>query len=158
MFDQLGGNEKGFVTKEDVKKLTRDEMRQIVLAFEGTDVSNTLEAEYGIIDPTQLRYNHWPNTTQVYRDWLTPKPLQSQCFVIHFILHQPCMCINFSMLVLNCMTWHFLCLVLKGECLVGLCCAGQISCSLVVIFSQMILEMCKSRLRNKNLLEESFII
>lgn len=56
MFDWLGGNERGFVTKEDVKKLTRDEMRQIVLAFEGTDVSNTLEAEYGIVDPTQLRY------------------------------------------------------------------------------------------------------
>ena len=33
-------------------------MRQIVLAFEGTDVSNTLEAEYGIIDPSQVRYVH----------------------------------------------------------------------------------------------------
>ena len=58
MFDWLGGNGKGFVTKDDVKKLIRDEMRQIVLAFEGTDVSNTLEAEYGIIDPSQVRYVH----------------------------------------------------------------------------------------------------
>ena len=56
MFELLGGNEKGFVTKDDVRRLSRDEMRAIVLAFEGTDVSNTLEAEYGIIDPPDLRY------------------------------------------------------------------------------------------------------
>lgn len=59
MFDVLGGNDKGFVTKDDVRKLTRDEMRQIVLTFEGTDVSNTLEAEYGIIDPPNLRYRKY---------------------------------------------------------------------------------------------------
>lgn len=59
MFDVLGGNDKGFVTKDDVRKLTRDEMRQIVLTFEGTDVSNTLEAEYGIIDPPILRYRKY---------------------------------------------------------------------------------------------------
>ena len=56
MFELLGGNEKGFVTKDDVRRLSRDEMRAIVLAFEGTDVSNTLEAEYGIIDPPDFRY------------------------------------------------------------------------------------------------------
>lgn len=55
MFELLGGNEKGFVTKDDVRRLSRDEMRAITLAFEGTDVSNTKEAEYGIIDPSHLR-------------------------------------------------------------------------------------------------------
>ena len=59
MFDMLGGNDKGFVTKDDVRKLTRDEMRQIVLTFEGTDVSNTLDAEYGITDPPILRYRKY---------------------------------------------------------------------------------------------------
>ena len=43
------------MTKDDVRKLTRDEMRQLVLSIEGTDVSNTLEAEYGIIDPSHVR-------------------------------------------------------------------------------------------------------
>lgn len=56
IFNWLGGNQKGFVTKDDVRKLTRDEMRQLVLSIEGTDVSNTLEAEYGIIDPSHVRY------------------------------------------------------------------------------------------------------
>ena len=51
MFDLLGGNKKGFVTKDDVRRLNRDEMRAIVLAIEGTDVSNTEEAEYGVVDP-----------------------------------------------------------------------------------------------------------
>ncbi|KAJ7393735.1 hypothetical protein OS493_003394 [Desmophyllum pertusum] len=55
MFDRLGGNEKGFITKEYVRNLSRDEMRALVLEFEGTDVSNTEEAEYGIIDPSQIR-------------------------------------------------------------------------------------------------------
>lgn len=57
MFDRLGGNKKGFVTKDDVRRLNRDEMRAIVLAIEGTDVSNTEEAEYGVIDPGEIRYS-----------------------------------------------------------------------------------------------------
>ena len=56
MFNWLGGDKKGFVTKDDVRKLSRDEMRAFVLSFEGTDVSNTEEAEYGIIDPGHIRY------------------------------------------------------------------------------------------------------
>lgn len=55
MFDWLGGNEKGFITKQDVLELTREQMRQTVLAFEGTDVSNTEEAEYGVIDVANIR-------------------------------------------------------------------------------------------------------
>ena len=55
MFDRLGGNEKGFVTKDDVRRLNRDEMRAIVLSIEGTDVSNTEEAEYGVIEPGDIR-------------------------------------------------------------------------------------------------------
>ncbi|KAM7443457.1 hypothetical protein ABFA07_007773 [Porites harrisoni] len=55
MFDLLGGNKKGFVTKDDVRRLNRDEMRAIVLAIEGTDVSNTEEAEYGVVDPGEIR-------------------------------------------------------------------------------------------------------
>ena len=55
MFDRLGGNEKGFVTKDDVRRLNKDEMRAIVLALEGTDVSNTEEAEYGVIEPGDIR-------------------------------------------------------------------------------------------------------
>lgn len=56
MFEWLGGNEKGFITKDDVRNLSRDEMRALILEFEGTDVSNTEEAEYGIIDVAQIRY------------------------------------------------------------------------------------------------------
>lgn len=56
MFEWLGGSEKGFITKDDVRNLSRDEMRALVLEFEGTDVSNTEEAEYGIIDVAQIRY------------------------------------------------------------------------------------------------------
>lgn len=55
MFDWLGGNKKGFITKQEVLKLTREQMRQTVLAFEGTDVSNTEEAEYGVIDVANVR-------------------------------------------------------------------------------------------------------
>lgn len=55
MFNRLGGNKKGFVTKDDVRRLNRDEMRAIVLAIEGTDVSNTEEAEYGVVDPGEIR-------------------------------------------------------------------------------------------------------
>jgi len=55
MFDWLGGNEKGFITKDDVRNLSRDKMRALVLEFEGTDVSNTEEAEYGVIDVSQVR-------------------------------------------------------------------------------------------------------
>ncbi|KAL9985835.1 hypothetical protein ACROYT_G008284 [Oculina patagonica] len=54
MFEWLGGSEKGFITKDDVRNLSRDEMRALVLEFEGTDVSNTEEAEYGIIDVAQI--------------------------------------------------------------------------------------------------------
>ena len=57
MFDWLGGNEKGFISKDDVRNLSRDEMRALVLKFEGTDVSNTEEAEYGVIDVSQVRYS-----------------------------------------------------------------------------------------------------
>lgn len=56
MFQRLGGNEKGFITKDEVRNLSRDEMRALVLEFEGTDVSNTLDAEYGVIDVSQIRY------------------------------------------------------------------------------------------------------
>lgn len=56
MFEWLGGNEKRFITKDDIRNLSRDEMRALVLEFEGTDVSNTEEAEYGIIDVAQIRY------------------------------------------------------------------------------------------------------
>ena len=55
MFDWLGGNKKGFITKQEVLKLTREQMRQTVLAFEGMDVSNTEEAEYGVIDVANVR-------------------------------------------------------------------------------------------------------
>lgn len=55
MFDWLSGNEKGFITKDDVRNLSRDEMRALILKFEGTDVSNTEEAEYGVIDVSQVR-------------------------------------------------------------------------------------------------------
>jgi len=60
MFDWLGGNERGFITKDDVRNLSRDEMRTLVLKFEGTDVSNTDEAEYGVIDVSQVRYISCP--------------------------------------------------------------------------------------------------
>lgn len=55
IFDLLGGNQKGFVTKDDVRRSSRDKMRKIVLAMEGTDVSNTPEAEYGLIDASYAR-------------------------------------------------------------------------------------------------------
>lgn len=55
MFDWLGGNEKGFISKQDVLELTREQMRQSVLAFEGTDVCNTEEAEYGVINVANVR-------------------------------------------------------------------------------------------------------
>lgn len=55
MFDWLGRNEEGFISKQDVLELTREQMRQTVLAFEGTDVSNTEEAEYGVIDVANVR-------------------------------------------------------------------------------------------------------
>ena len=55
MFDWLSGNKKGFITKDDVSNFSRDEMRALVLEFEGTDVSNTEEAEYGVIDVSQVR-------------------------------------------------------------------------------------------------------
>ena len=55
MFDWLNGNERGFITKDDVRNLSRDEMRALVLKIEGTDVSNTEEAEYGVIDVSQVR-------------------------------------------------------------------------------------------------------
>lgn len=55
MFDWLGGNDKGFISKEEVMNLSRDQMRALVLNFEGTDVSNTEEAEYGVIDVGDVR-------------------------------------------------------------------------------------------------------
>ena len=55
MFDWFGGNERGFITKHDVRNLSRDQLRALVLSFEGTDVSNTEEAEYGVIDVSQVR-------------------------------------------------------------------------------------------------------
>ena len=76
MFDWLSGNEKGFITKDDVRNLSRDEMRALVLNFEGTDVSNTEEAEYGVIDVSQVRYipypDQWSLSADVYcfAEWL----------------------------------------------------------------------------------------
>ena len=69
MFDWLGGNERGFITKDDVRNLSRDEMRTLVLKFEGTDVSNTEEAEYGVIDVSQVRYISCPFQLRLFADF-----------------------------------------------------------------------------------------
>ena len=45
----MGGNEKGYIALEDLDKLSREDLRRIVWAFEGIDISNQEDYEYGYI-------------------------------------------------------------------------------------------------------------
>ncbi|XP_031564516.1 uncharacterized protein LOC116299931 [Actinia tenebrosa] len=52
-FDQL--QEKGIMALKKVVSLTRDEMRKLTLASEGTDITNTEEYEYGYVGIETIR-------------------------------------------------------------------------------------------------------
>ena len=50
LVDYLDPDGKGFVTKEYVQNLSVDQMKEVLLFIDPTDVSNTEELEYSHID------------------------------------------------------------------------------------------------------------
>jgi len=53
-FDHLV-DESGVITLDRVNNLSRDELRTLVLAAEGTDLTNTDEHEYGYVEEHDIR-------------------------------------------------------------------------------------------------------
>ena len=51
----MGGNQKGYITIEDLDKLTREQMRKIVRALEGVEISNTVNYEYSYISFNDIK-------------------------------------------------------------------------------------------------------
>ena len=49
------GDDNGVMTLDRLNNLTRDEIRTLVLELEGTDLTNTLDHEYGYVDQQQIR-------------------------------------------------------------------------------------------------------
>ena len=56
LVDYLDPDGKGFVTKEYVQNLSVDQMKEVLLFIDPTDVSNTEELEYSHIDAGYIEW------------------------------------------------------------------------------------------------------